>query len=58
MLTQPASSSADEGGSLTSKPWFWIAVGGAAAAVATTVLVVVLSGSKDPSASFGQAHGN
>ena len=58
LLTQPASSSSDEGGSVTSKPWFWVAVGGGVVAAAAVVLLVTLSGSKDPSATFGQAHGN
>jgi tetratricopeptide (TPR) repeat protein len=44
--------------SLTHKTWFWVAVGGGVAAAAVVVLMVALGGSKDPSASLGQAHGN
>jgi hypothetical protein len=61
LLTRNGSSdgsSAETEPSLTQKPWFWIAVGGGVAAAAAVVLVLVLSGSKDPTASFGQAHGN
>ena len=48
----------EEEKSLTQKPWFWIAVGGGVAVAAAVVLMMALGGSKDPSASFGQAHGN
>jgi hypothetical protein len=58
LLTQPGRPSSDEGESVTHKTWFWVAVGGGVAAAAAVVLLVTLSGSKDPSATFGQAHGN
>ena len=48
----------EEEKSLTQKTWFWVAVGGGVAAAAAVVLMLTLGGSKDPSASFGQAHGN
>jgi hypothetical protein len=58
LLTRPGTSSSDEGESVTHKTWFWVAVGGGVAAAAAAVLLVTLSGSKDPSATFGQARGN
>jgi hypothetical protein len=61
LLTQSSSSGAPSGndeGSLTHKPWFWVAVGGGVAAAVTVVLLLTLSKAKDPSASFGQINGN
>ena len=61
LLTQSSSSgeaSGNDEGSLTHKPWFWIAVGGGVAAAGTVVLLLTLSKAKDPSASFGQINGN
>jgi hypothetical protein len=61
LLTQSGSSGAPSGndeGSLTHKPWFWVAVGGGVAAAVTVVLLLTLSKAKDPSASFGQINGN
>jgi tetratricopeptide (TPR) repeat protein len=45
-------SSADEGG-VTSKPWFWVALGGAVVVVAVVAIVALSGGSKDPSPSIG-----
>jgi hypothetical protein len=61
LLTQSSSSgeaSGNDEGSLTHKPWFWVAVGGGVAAAVTVVLLLTLSKAKDPSASFGQINGN
>jgi len=61
LLTQSSSSgpaSGNDDGSLTHKPWFWVAVGGGVAAAVTVVLLLTLSKAKDPSASFGQINGN
>jgi hypothetical protein len=61
LLTQsssPAGTSGNDDGSLTHKPWFWVAVGGGVAAAVTVVLLLTLSKAKDPSASFGQISGN
>jgi hypothetical protein len=57
LLTQNGARHEEEK-SLTQKTWFWVAVGGGVAAAAAVVLMVALGGSKDPSASLGQAHGN
>jgi hypothetical protein len=61
LVTQSSGSgetSGNDEGSLTHKPWFWVAVGGGVAAAVTVVLLLTLSKAKDPSASFGQINGN
>jgi len=58
LLTQGSGGAREEDKSLTQKPWFWVAAGGGVAAAAVVVLLLTMGGSKDPSASLGQAHGN
>ena len=61
LLTQSSTNGEGSGNgesSITSKPWFWVAIGGGVAAAATVVLLLTLSKAKDPSASFGQINGN
>ncbi|HET6150138.1 MAG TPA: hypothetical protein VFH68_21535 [Polyangia bacterium] len=58
VLLSQSGAPSEEDKALTQKPWFWIAVGGGVVAAAAVVLLVTLGGSKDPSASLGQAHGN
>jgi tetratricopeptide (TPR) repeat protein len=52
LVDQPKSEAGDHG-SLTSNPWFWVAVGGGAAVVAAILIVALSGGSKDPSPSIG-----
>lgn len=56
LVSQPAPAGSDE--SIVKKPLFWVLVGGGVVAVAAVVLVVALGGSKNPTASLGQARGN
>jgi hypothetical protein len=62
LLTQTGASEGDNGSgdnrSVFHKPWFWAVVGGGVAIAAAAVLFVTLGGSKDPTASLGQAPGN
>jgi tetratricopeptide (TPR) repeat protein len=53
LTAQPTSPGASEQKPLTSKPLFWVAVGGGVAVAVTVILLLTLGGSKDPLPSIG-----